>query len=165
MVIKFYYRNKLIYRFKEKGFGSKRINIVDYLGIINEFNNDNDLNKYIIRNARNYDMSIKNVKYIKLKDYIYYMYIKNNISKFKNSFYFDFTIPLNLLLWFYLEKSNYEYEYITISIENNNIVYQKTNNGYIYGLYYEEIIGNNINLDLLTAIKAIKGEIKNAIYV
>ncbi|KAF2956735.1 hypothetical protein [Marinitoga sp. 38H-ov] len=164
MVIKIYFKNKFIYRFKEKGFGYKRINIVDYYGIINEFDNENEITKYIIKNARGFDVSIKSVKYIKLKDNIYYMYIINNILKYKKSFYFDFTIPLNLLLWIYLEKNHFKDEFITFSIDNN-ILFQKTNNSYIYGLYYEDIIGNNIKIDPLSLIKVLKGELKNAIYV
>ncbi|GAB6189168.1 hypothetical protein JCM30566_09070 [Marinitoga arctica] len=168
MVINYYYNQKLIFRYKEKGFKNKKINIVDHYGIIKDFEEKKEMNKYIIKNSRNYDISTKKVKYIALKDKVYYLYIENYIKKFKNTLFFDYTIPLNLLLWKYIDNVSFEDDYITFVSKDNNIIYQKSSNGYIYGVYLNEIMGNEINLNeslLIKIIKELKGDLKNAVYV
>lgn len=168
MVINIYYNQKFIYRYKENGLGKKKINIADYYGIIKEFEEKKEMEKYIIKNSRNYDTSTKKVKYISLKDKMYYLYIESKIKRFKYSIYFDYAIPLNLLLWNYIEKGEFDSEYITFVSENKNIVYQKSASGYIYGIYLNEKMGDEIKLDidfLITLIKELKGDFKNAVYV
>ncbi|SHF28770.1 hypothetical protein SAMN02745164_02174 [Marinitoga hydrogenitolerans DSM 16785] len=168
MVTTIYYNKKFLYRFKNKGFGNIKVNITDYYGIIKNFQTEKEMNKYIIKNSRNFDISTKKLKYIELKNNIYYLYITNYIKKFKQSLFYDYTIPLNYLLWTYLEKNSYNTEYITFTGENNNIIFQKIEESYIYGVYSNKIMGDEINFNenlLIKIIKNIKGDFKNAIYV
>ncbi|WGS66013.1 hypothetical protein [Marinitoga aeolica] len=168
MVINFYFNNRFLYRFKRKGFNSKKINIVDYYGIIKKFSDKTERNKFIIKNSKNYNISTQKIKYIVLKDNTYYMYITSNIKKFRNSIFFDYTIPLNYMLWYFLEKNNYESEYISFIGESYNIIYQKIDNEYLYGVYSDEKMGEEIQLDnklLINIINEIKGDFLNAVYV
>ncbi|WP_129408504.1 hypothetical protein [Marinitoga lauensis] len=168
MVINFYFNNKFLYRFKKNGFGSKKINIIDYYGVIMAFADEIERNKFIIKNSKNYNISTQKVKYVTLKENIYYLYITSNIKRFRYSIFFDYTIPLNFLLWFFLEKNKFDSDYISFNGDLYNIIYQRIENDYLYGVYSDEKTGKEIQLDdrlLIKIINEIKGDFLNAVYV
>lgn len=161
MVRSFYFNKKLIYRFKDKGFNNLKINIQDYYGIILKFPDEKSRDKYIIKNSRDFKISTRKVKYIQLKENLFYLYISDYIKKFKYSLFFDYTIPLNFLLWNYLDSNDWEDEYITFSSGKNNIIFEKVENDYLYGLYSDDVYGKNIVVDeklIIEAIKSLRGK-------
>ncbi|KLO24316.1 hypothetical protein X275_00530 [Marinitoga sp. 1197] len=158
MVTKIYYNKKFIHKYKNSKFKNIKINIVDYYGIIKEFTGKKELDKYIIKNSRDNNISTQKVKYIKLKENIYYLYITKFTNKYRYSLLFDYTIPLNYLLWSTL-KNNTD-EFITFSGNQNNIVFQKSSSSYIYGIYIDEPIGEKINLETFFEKESITNTIK-----
>ncbi|AEX85776.1 hypothetical protein XO10_06790 [Marinitoga sp. 1135] len=172
MVKKYYYNNKYLFKekIKEKSFfGEKRINIVHNYGIIKKFSDKDELNMYIINNARDYESSKEKVGVIDLGENMYYLYLKKSMFKYRFSIKYDYYIPINLLLWKHLSNNDFsKYKTIVFEIQERKILYYREKEFFEYGIYINNVSEDIycVNLDCEKIKKIIlEGDFKNVVGV